>query len=260
MSYALITGASSGLGIEFAKLFASKGIPMVITSSKRSEEKINSFSEELKAQFGVDVKVCAANLEEPTAVESLVSWIDQQNVDISYQVKTAGFGISGHKFQDYDMQKCKDMLQVNIMALTELLGVYVPRMVARGSGSILNVSSIAAYIIPHGLEAAYSSSKVYVRALSECISDDLRGTGVSCTHVAPGTTRTEFFYTAGLQNHSKIEKMYMEADEVAAIGFQAMMARKDVVVPGLINKAIRSLIYLSPSRRLTAKISGSVPS
>ena len=77
MSYALITGASSGLGIEFAKLFARQGIPMVITSSKRSEEKINSYSEELKPQFGVDGKVCAANLEEPTAVESLVSWIDQ---------------------------------------------------------------------------------------------------------------------------------------------------------------------------------------
>jgi short-subunit dehydrogenase len=256
MSYALVTGASSGLGIEFAKLFAQQGIPLVISSSKRSAEKLQTFAKELNSQYGIEVKVCAANLDETDAVAKLVSWMDAQNVEIEYLVNNAGFGITGYKLQDYDAKKFRDMLQVNIMALSELVSVYTPRMVAKGKGKILNISSIAAYIVPHGLEAAYSASKSYVMVLSECMADDLRGTGVTCTHLAPGPTRTEFFNTAGLQNDKHVRPLYMEADEVAKAGFDAMMKGEVSVIPGLTNRVIRYAARLSPSRRLTAAVSG----
>lgn len=256
MSYALVTGASSGLGIEFAKLFAQQGIPLVISSSKRSAEKLQTFAKELNSQYGIDVKACAANLDETDAVAKLVSWIDSQNVEIEYLVNNAGFGITGYKLQDYNAKKFRDMLQVNIMALSELVSIYTPRMVARGKGKILNISSIAAYIVPHGLEAAYSASKSYVMVLSECMADDLRGTGVTCTHLAAGPTRTEFFKTAGLQDDKYVRPLYMEADEVAKAGFDAMMNGEVAVIPGLTNRVIRYVARLSPSRRLTAAVSG----
>jgi hypothetical protein len=256
MSYALVTGASSGLGIEFAKLFAQQGIPLVISASKRSVEKLQTFAKELNSQYGIEVKACAANLDETDAVAKLVSWMDAQNVEIEYLVNNAGFGITGYKLQDYDAKKFRDMLQVNIMALSELVSVYTPRMVAKGKGKILNISSIAAYIVPHGLEAAYSASKSYVMVLSECMADDLRGTGVTCTHLAPGPTRTEFFKTAGLQNDKHVRPLYMEADEVAKAGFDAMMKGEVSVIPGLTNRVIRYAARLSPSRRLTAAVSG----
>lgn len=258
MSYALLTGASSGLGIEFAKLLGENKIPMVISSSERSEKKLLEFAKELSDKYDVDVKTFSANLDEADSVPKLVRWIDAQNIEIDFLINNAGFGISGHKVQDYDPKKFKDMLQVNIMALSELMSVYTPRMVAKGKGKILNISSIAGYVVPHALEAAYAASKAYVVSLSEGAAEDLRGTGVTCTHLAPGATRTEFFNTAGLADDSKVGRFYMEAPEVTKAGFDAMMKGKVTVLPGIANKIMKYASLLSPSRRLVGHISGSM--
>ena len=258
MSYALITGASSGIGAELANLFAQNNIPTVISASERSREKLRLLAKRLGDQYGTNVQPCVANLDEPSAVDELVGWIDRQGIDIDYLVNNAGFGITGYKIQDYDPHKLRDMLQVNIMALSALVSVYAPRMVSRGKGKILNVSSISGYVVPHGLEAAYSASKAYVVSLSEGMSDDLRGTGVTCTHLAPGPTRTEFFHTAGLKDDTRMARLYMEADEVAKAGFDAMMKGRVMVLPGLINKIMKYAALLSPSRRLVASVSGSL--
>ncbi len=256
MTYALITGASSGIGIEFAKCFAEKNIPMVITSSPRSIEALEKVADDLRKKYSVDVKTVSSDLANTNGAQTLIQWIEKQNIDIEYLINNAGFGIVGKKIYDYEPDKMRQMLQVNINALSELVIYFVPKMIARNKGRILNVSSIAGYVIPHGLEAGYSATKAFVVSFSEGITDDLRGTRVTCTHLAPGPVKTKFFNTAGMQNESKIDKLYMSADTVARQGFNAMMKGKPMVMPGFSNKLMRFLVWLSPSRRLTGKISG----
>ena len=131
------------------------------------------------------------------------SWpVSTQSVSTSSTcVNNAGVGILGLKVQDSDPDAVSRMVQLNVVTTTDLTLLYAGRMVKAGRGAILNVGSIAAYVIPHGLEAGYAASKAYVRSFSECVADDLRGTGVTCTHLAPGPTRTQFMSTRRSGRH-----------------------------------------------------------
>lgn len=258
MSYALVTGASSGIGAEFCRLFAAQGIPLIATASPRSVAELDALAKALQAQHGVDVRVVAADLAEPDGVDKLVAFVNAQGVVLDYLVNNAGFGIVGKKVHEYDMVRLQGMLRVNVQALSELVLHVVPGMVARGRGRILNVSSIAGYILPHGLEAGYSASKAYVVSFSEGLADDLRGTGVTCTHLAPGPVATKFFSTAGLHDDSRISRLYMTPQAVAQQGFDGMMAGKTMVMPGWSNKLMRMAVRFSPSKWLVARISGAL--
>lgn len=256
MATALVTGASTGLGRELAGLCAADGIDVVVVSSERSATQLSALADELRARHGVSVHPVTMDLARPGAGAELVARVDELGVGIEYLINNAGVGILGLKIQDSDPDAISKMIQLNVVTLTDLTTLYAARMVKAGRGAILNVSSIAAYVIPHGLEAGYSASKAYVRSFSEAVAADLHGTGVTCTHLAAGPTRTEFGRTAGMGDWSRLDRFIMDAAPVAAAGYAAMRAGKVTVMPGLGNKVMRAAAPLSPSRRLKAVVSG----
>jgi uncharacterized protein len=256
MKTALITGASSGLGEVFATLFAKDGINIVINASPRSEKKLQELAISLEKNYGISATAITLDLSDPGAARKLYETIKNKNIQIDYLVNNAGYGIVGLKLQDYEPEVFQRMLQLNIMTVSELTMLYVPEMVARKNGKILNISSIAGYVVPHGLEAGYAASKAYVVSLSEALAQDLRDTGVTCTHLAPGPTRTSFFTTAGLQNQRRLNSIFMNADVVAKAGYDAMQKGKATVMPGFTNKAMAFITKFSPSKTLIAKSSG----
>ncbi|MDX1886510.1 SDR family NAD(P)-dependent oxidoreductase [Mycolicibacterium sp. 120270] len=256
MSAALITGASTGIGRELARLFAADGVDVVVVSSKRSIAELTSLAEELGARHGIRVDPITMDLAQPGAGADLVARIDALGVEIEYLVNNAGVGILGLTVQDSDPDAVSRMVQLNVVTTTDLTLLYAPRMVKAGRGAILNVGSVAAYVIPHGLEAGYAASKAYVRSFSECVAHDLRGTGVTCTHLAPGPTRTEFMGTAGLGDTSRLDRYFSDAETVAKAGYAAMRAGRVNVVPGVGTKIMRVMSAVSPSRRLVGDLSG----
>lgn len=256
MTTALITGASTGLGRDLAGLFARDGIDVVVVSSERSAPQLAALADELRSRHGVRVDPVTMDLAEPGAGAELVARVDELGVDVEYLVNNAGVGILGLKIQESDPDAVSKMVQLNVVTLTDLTTRYAARMVQAGRGAILNISSIAAYVIPHGLEAGYSASKAYVRRFSEAVAEDLRGTGVTCTHLAPGPTRTEFGRTAGVGDWSRLDRFIMDSAPVAQAGYAAMRAGKVMVMPGAGTKVMRVAAPLSPSRRLKALVSG----
>lgn len=256
MTTALITGASTGLGRELARLFARDGIDVVVVSSERSAAQLDELAGELRARHGVRADPITMDLAAPGAGADLVARVDDLGVDIEYLVNNAGVGILGLKIQESDPVAVSQMVQLNVVTLTDLTTLYAARMVRAGHGAILNVSSVAAYIIPHGLEAGYAASKAYVRSFSEAVADDLRGTGVTCTHLAPGPTRTEFGHTAGVGEWSRLDRFIADCAPVAQAGYAAMRAGQVTVMPGFGTKVMRVASTLSPSRRLKAAVSG----
>jgi uncharacterized protein len=256
MTAALITGASTGIGRELARLFAADGVDVVAVASARSTAALASLAEELQAGHGVRVHTVTMDLAAPGAGAELVARVDDLGVTVEYLVNNAGVGILGLTIQDCDPAAVSRMIALNVATATDLTVRYAKRMVVAGRGAILNVGSIAAYVIPHGLEAGYAASKAYLRSFSECVADDLRGTGVTCTHLAPGPTRTEFMSTAGLGDTSKLDRYFMDAVPVAKAGYDAMRAGRVNVIPGAGTKAMRVMAALSPSRRLIASLSG----
>lgn len=256
MTAALITGASSGIGRELARLFAADGVDVVVVSSDRSDAALGALAEELRSRHGVRVDTITMDLAAPRAGGDLVGRVDELGVEIEYLVNNAGVGILGLRVHESDPEAVSRMVQLNVVTTTDLTLLYAPRMVKAGRGAILNVGSIAGYVIPHGLEAGYAASKAYVRSFSECVADDLRGTGVTCTHLAPGPVRTQFMSTAGLAETPRLDRYFMDAEPVARAGYEAMRAGRINVIPGLGTKIMRAMSAVSPSRRLTGSLSG----
>jgi uncharacterized protein len=256
MTTALITGASTGLGREFAKLFAADGVDVILVASARSTSTLRELADELRSRHAVAAHAISVDLAAAGAAHVLDAGVADLGVEVEHLVNNAGFGIVGLRIQDCDPEEVSRMIRLNVLTVTDLTMLHVPRMVKRGHGSILNVSSIAGYVVPHGLEAAYSASKAYIVSFSESVGHDLRGTGVTCTHVAPGPTRTEFFPRAGLLDDSRLGPATMDAATVAAAGYAAMRAGRATVMPGLAAKAMRAAARVSPSKRLTGLVSG----
>ncbi|MEH6348856.1 MULTISPECIES: SDR family NAD(P)-dependent oxidoreductase [Pseudomonas] len=261
MRYALITGASGGIGAELAKLFARDGIGLVLCSSPRSRDKLLALVAELRRLYPIEAYGFCEDLSLPGAADRLIGQVEELELPIEYLVNNAGAGIVGLAYQDYDPSQLTAMLQLNIVTLSQLTLHYVRPMIERGHGRILNLSSSAGYVVPHGLEAAYAASKAYVISVSESLSHDLRSTGVTCTHLAPGPTRTNFFASAGLVDERRMAKLgYSQPDEIALIGYRAMQAGRTMVMPGISNNIVTWLARISPSRTVTGKISAYVVS
>lgn len=247
VAYALVTGASTGIGLELARLFAAHGMPLILSASPRSVAALQETAQQWQTQYGVDVRVFCTDLGQAGAADTLVAWVQAQGLQVDYLVNNAGFGICEQALQDYDATRFAHMLQVNMNTPSLLIRHFLPAMLARGSGRILNVSSIAGYIYPHHQQGAYAASKAYMVSLSESLARELRGTGVTCTHLAPGPVHTAFFASAGI---GKARPLAMPADAVAQAGFAAMMEGKARVIPGWGNKLAALGARISPSRRL----------
>ena len=194
MKTVLITGASAGIGLEFARLFANDGFKLVITAS--NEQRLLERARQLHDDYNAEVEVIAENLAHDGAAARLVCEIEKRQLEIDVLVNNAGFGVYG-MFCDTDGLKEHELLHVNIVALTELTKLLLKPMLERGSGKILNVGSTAGFVPGPGM-AVYYASKAYVLSFSEALANELEGTGVSVTVLCPGPTGTEFQDRAGM--------------------------------------------------------------
>lgn len=233
MATTLVTGASSGLGSEFARLAAADGRNLVLVA--RSADKLDALAAELRAAHGATVTVVREDLADPAGVERLVAALAERAIDVDELVNNAGVG----KFSPVRTTSAGDlraMLALNVDSLTLLTRALLPGMLERKHGRILNVASTAAFQ-PGPLMATYYATKAYVLHWSLALADELAGTGVTVTCLCPGPTRTEFQKTAGMLDSPLFKKFHtMDAATVARAGYAAMARGKPMVVPGLLNK------------------------
>jgi short-subunit dehydrogenase len=247
---ALVTGGSGGIGLELAKVLARNGHDLVLVA--RSRDTLEAAAGQLEGKFDVKAHVFAADLTRTDAPEAIFDFLQNENIAIEVLVNNAGFGLGG-EFADTKLQRELDMIQVNISALTHLTKLFLPPMIKRKSGRVLNVASTAAFQ-PGPLMAVYYATKAYVLSFSEALSEELRNSGVTVTALCPGPTQTDFADAAEIGS-SRLFNTFGVADaaDVAQYGFDAMMHGKRLAIPGFKNKIIAQANRFSP-RALTAKI------
>ncbi len=240
----LITGASSGIGYELTKCFAEGGYHLVLVA--RDRRRLEAVAAERQREYKVGVSVLPYDLSLPQAPGELFSAVRGEAVQVEVLVNNAGFGSHGD-FAHTEFSSQLEMLQVNVVALTHLTRLFLPEMIARHSGRILNVASTAAFQ-PGPLMAVYYASKAYVLSFSEALANELGGTGVTVTALCPGPTTTEFQRRAGVENTPLMSGRIMSAKAVAAAGYQGLLAGKTVVVPGIRNRVLAFAVRFLPRR------------
>jgi short-subunit dehydrogenase len=253
---ALITGGSGGIGAELARLFARDGWDLVLVA--RSREGLEKVGHELAQKHGIAWHAIPADLTDPAAPQAIHDAVQALGLEVDALVNNAGFGLMG-SFVDTggeaptELARELEMLQVNIVALTHLSKLFLPAMVKRGRGYLLNVASTAAFQ-PGPLMAVYYASKAYVLSFSEALSVELAGTGVTATVLCPGATRTEFQAVANMEDSRLFRAGHvMTAAEVAEQGYKAMRAGKSSVVTGAVNRMMAAGTRLMP-RGVTARL------
>ncbi len=229
---ALITGASSGIGLELAKQFARHQHDLVLVA--RSEDKLRQLARDLRDQHGVAVTVIAKDLSEPDAPDALYREVKDQGVTVGILVNNAGFASYG-PFVDTDLGTELREIQLNVTTLTHLSKLYARDMAERGRGAILNVASTAAFF-SGPLMAVYYATKNYVLAFSEALANELADRGVTVTALCPGPTESDFQSRADMEDSKLMQNGMMSAAAVAEAGYRGLMAKQTVVVPGLQNK------------------------
>ncbi len=250
---ALVTGASSGLGIDFARELAARGADLVLVA--RRAEALQALADELTRTYGVKVSIKPSDLGIAASREALASGLAAAGVDIDLLVNNAGFGVYG-EFVDTEWARLDQMLQVDIVALTHLTRLFTPGMISRRYGRVLQVASIGAYS-PSPTYAAYSAAKSYVLSFGIALNHELRGSGVSCTTVAPGVTATDFLKVSGQKKNWFHRATMMSSASVARSGVKAMLRGRASLVTGWIN-AMQAwstrLMPLSLSAAVTARL------
>jgi len=244
-SLALVTGASSGIGANLARELAKDGHDLIL--SARRVEPMQVLAEELKA-VSCNSIVIAADLSKSGAAAALVRDIETRGLTVDVLINAAGFGANG-RFDASDPLRISEMLQVNVVALTELTRILLPGMVSRRKGQIMLVASTAGFQ-PGPQMAVYSASKAYVLSFGEAIAFELQDSGVTVTTLCPGATDTEFARVADAGSSALFKGALfpvMQPSEVARIGYQALKARRRVVIAGFVNKIIATSARLSPS-------------
>lgn len=248
---ALITGASSGIGLELARVAAADGHPLVLTA--RTRHRLDALAAEAGERHGVATHVIVADLADPGAPAMVHAECERRGLEVEVLVNNAGFGGWG-RFADTDLERELAMVQVNVTALVHLTKLFLPDMVRRGRGRVLNLASTAAFQ-PGPLMAVYYASKAFVLSFSEAIADELSGTGVTVSALCPGPTSSQFQRRAGIEGARVVSGwvQMMDAPAVARLGWAAMKRGRRVIVPGAMNKAAVNAVRLSP-RRLTTRV------
>jgi len=247
-SWALVTGASSGLGVDFARELAARGANLILVA--RRTERLRVLAGEIKVNHPVDVDVEPMDLAISDAAEALYQRLDDRGRSVEILVNNAGFGVHGN-FLDNDWKRERDMLQVDVIALVHLTKLFAAKMVKRGFGRILQVASTAGYQ-PVPTYAVYGACKAFVLSFSEALNYELRGTGVTSTVVAPGVTATEFQKVAGHPYSRYMRMTEMKSADVARRGVEAMLSGRSAVVPGFHNAALMASERFAPRRVVTA--------
>ncbi len=247
----LITGASRGIGLALARTFARHGHDLVVTA--RSHDELKAHAADLQREQGISVHTIAADLGDPEAPTSIQRELLDAGIDVGILVNNAGFGSHG-PFHEQDVGRELAMIRLNIEALTHLTGLFLPAMVERGRGGILQVASTAAFQ-PGPFMAVYYASKAYVLHFSEAIGEEVRKQGVTVTTLCPGPVPT------GFQERAEMEKSGIasgavpmtSAEEVAEAGYRGLMAGRRLVIPGTMNRLGAFFVRLTP-RGLNARV------
>jgi short-subunit dehydrogenase len=245
---ALITGASAGLGVEFARQLSKRGHRLVLAA--RRKDQLESLAEELG-----NARAVAIDLSKPGASAALVADIEAAGEQVDLLVNNAGFGLIGG-FAQLDAERQREMIDLNVGTLTDLCRAFAPPMVARKSGAILNVASTAAFQ-PGPKMAVYFATKAFVLSFTEALHEELKPHGVNVSALCPGPTRTEFGEVAGFGGNGMFDRVAMEAPEVVRAGLDGLDKNKAVVVPGLMNKIGATSTRFAP-RSVVRKIAGAI--
>jgi uncharacterized protein len=245
--WALVTGASSGLGVDFAKNLAGRGSNLILVA--RREERLRAVQQEIAERYGVHVDVLPMDLEPPEAPQRLYDELKAGGRAVDVLINNAGFGLYGD-FVETPWERERAMLELDIVTLTHLTKLFVKDMVERRFGYVLLVASIGAYQ-PSPTYATYSAAKSYVLFFGEALHYELRKTGINVTVVSPGVTRTEFLEVAGQKPSLYQRTMMMESSDVTRIAVDALLSGKASVVPGYKNVLAAQATRLLP-RQLAA--------
>lgn len=244
--WALITGASGGLGEQLARQLGGRGMNLMLVA--RSADKLTAVGDSIAKQNGIKTRTYPCDLSRPEAIADLDRWVSEQGVDVDVLVN-AGFGMHG-KFVDQDLDRIRAMIQLNVTTLTELTHIHARRMLARGTGRILLVGSMAAYQ-PVALYSAYAAAKAYVLAFGEALHVEL-APAVTVTTLSPGLMNTSFNEVAGYTTPVSLRRMEMRPADVARIGLDALFAGRPGVIAGRLNKVMALASRVLP-RHFSAK-------
>jgi len=247
-SVALVTGASSGIGLELSRLLATDRYELVIVA--KQPERLAQVAGELTTQYGARVAEIAADLSDPAAPADIARELKRLGLTPDVLVNNAGFGLRG-LFTEIDLGEQLQMVQVNVTALTHLTGLMLPGMLERRRGQVLNVASTAAFQ-PGPLMAVYYATKAYVLSFSEALANETSGSGVTVTALCPGPTATGFQKRAGMEG----TRLFgggdvMDSAAVARQGYEGMMRGARIVIPGLRNRLAAQAVRFAPRRVVT---------
>lgn len=242
-NHALITGASSGIGKELAKVFAQNNYDLVLVS--QNQERLEAVANELRANYSIDIRIIAKNLVSYDSAKEIYEQVSSDGIEITALVNDAGMGIGG-KFTDISLERQIDIVKLNIEALISLTHMFLQPMLKQNKGEILNVGSIAGFE-PGPLLAVYHASKAFVISFSQSLAEELKDTDIQISCLCPGATDTNFFKRAGIEN-TKVLKSDKLADPavVAQEGFNALMNGNTIFVHSAKNKTFTFLRRVTP--------------
>jgi short-subunit dehydrogenase len=255
----LITGASSGIGLHLAHEFARHLHPLVLVAPVESE--LQAIGQDITGKFGVPVRVIAKDLERGESAQEIYDELQREGVTVDILVNNAGHGFNA-KYWEIPIEKDLSMLRLNVEAVLRLTKLFLPPMLERGYGRILNTASVAGFE-PGPLLAVYHATKAFVLSLSEALAEELEGTGVQLTALCPGPTDTDFMPKANMVDTAAFQKAkVMAPQDVAEIGYRGLMDGERVVVAGGSNKALvflRRLLPISMQAKMHEKLYEPVP-
>jgi short-subunit dehydrogenase len=248
---ALITGASSGIGRELARIHAEKGGDLVIVAKRKDE--LDKLKSELEKKHSVKVMVIAKDLTKPDAPKEIYDKVKKAGIEIDYLINNAGFGGRG-RFYEREWETDLSMIKLNVIALTALTRFFLPDFVKRNSGRILNTSSTAS-LMPGPMQAVYYATKVFVTFFSNAIAEELHDTNITVTALLPGATETEFAKVSGMDK-TELFKKTASARSVAQDGYNGMLAGKLDVISGLTfaQKMMMAFIPIMPKKMLLKQV------
>jgi short-subunit dehydrogenase len=253
----LVTGASSGIGLHLAHEFAKRGHPLVLVAPVQSE--LRAIADEFERDHGISVQIIARDLREERAAREIFNEIQSDSTPLEILVNNAAHGQRG-KFWEIPIETDISMVELNILAYLRLTKLFLPGLIRRGRGGILNTASVAGFM-PGPMQAVYHATKAFVLSWSEALATELDKTGVTVTALCPGPTDTDFFEKADALD-TKAFQSVMAPQDVAKTGYEAFMAGKSVVVAGAVNKAMvfsRHVLPASAQARLNEKMYEQIP-
>lgn len=249
----LITGVSGGIGKELADRFAKGGHNIVLVA--RSEGKILDLAQEYQNKYGIQATVIAKDVAAPGVPEEIFNELKEKKIVVDYLINNAGFGLFG-TFMETDMEQEINMIDINIKSLTVMTKLFLPDMIKRGHGGVMNVASLVGFF-PGPMMSVYYATKAYVLSFTEALENEVSGTGVTVTALCPGLTSTGFVDRSGMGASKMVRGTIMEAGQVAEGGYRGFLRGKTLIMPGARNRFIAFMPRLLPRKIMTRMIRSS---